>query len=82
MINNTDRKILEHVLLDVDAWLNNAKKTSHIEGKVESCFNRMKKDYNEVARDYAHLVRSKLVDKITTRDEYKNRVQREENNEK
>lgn len=79
--SNLDNKCLENDLLDVDDWFEKAK-----DGKINKCKKRLMKEW------YPKLMKDKNVDTIPANEEdllnlifsrpdYKNRVDREEENE-
>jgi len=78
-ISQTDIKCLENDLVSPQEWLRDA-----LVGKINQCFKRMANEWIPKLRDRGISIpakNSELIDLITSQDDYKNRVTREENKE-
>lgn len=69
-LSETEIKILEHDLLDVEQWVRQA-----VQGKINSCKKRMISPYKSPLVD---LSDDEIVDQILQDPKYKNRVKRDE----
>lgn len=78
-ISDTDQKILENDLLDIDAWVNDA-----VAGKINSSWKRMQSQWTTVLMNdpsYTDPIPSnkeEFINTITALPTYKNRAQLEE----
>jgi hypothetical protein len=80
-ITDVDEKILHNDLVDFEQWLNDA-----VVGKTESCWKRMRQEWTTKLMDDPSFTDSipsnkeDFIEMVTSRDDYKNRAQREEQN--
>jgi hypothetical protein len=79
-ISETDQKILNNDLLDIDAWVQNA-----LVGKINNCWNRMKESWTNRLMDdesFTDPIPSNKEDFVTlilSRPDYTNRADQEIN---
>lgn len=80
-INDIDEKILKNDLLDIQAWVQDA-----INGKVDSCFGRMRSEWIQTLMNDPSFTdpipsnKDAFVTLITSLPEYKNRSERDQAN--
>ena len=75
-ISDSDMKALEHDLIDVNQWLQEA-----VAGKISNCKKRMISEWQpklfaDPAVDNIHADENAFINLVVSRDDYKNRSQR------
>lgn len=81
-INDTDQKILKNDILDINEWCQNA-----VTGKINKCWGRMHSSWttkltdDESFTDSIPSNKADFVNLVTSRSDYKNRVDRDKENE-
>tara|TARA_Y100000593_G_scaffold37277_1_gene72339 strand:- start:344 stop:607 length:264 start_codon:yes stop_codon:yes gene_type:complete len=77
-IDDTDQKILNNDLLDINDWCQNA-----ITGKTNNCWKRMQSEWttklmnDEAFKDSIPGNKDEFVNLVTARSDYKNRAERD-----
>jgi|TARA_R100001460_G_C3492156_1_gene169481 hypothetical protein len=77
-IEDTDQTILKNDLLDIDAWAQEA-----ITGKINNCWKRMQSEWtqklmnDESFTDSIPSNKADFVTLVTSREDYKNREERD-----
>ena len=77
-VNDTDQKVLESDLLDIDQWCQDA-----IAGKINNCWKRMQSEWttklinDDSFNDSIPSNKTDFVNLITARSDYKTRAERE-----
>ena len=77
-INDTDQTILKNDLLDINAWVQEA-----ITGKINNCWKRMQSEWtqklmnDESFTDAIPSNKADFVTLVTSRQDYKNREERD-----
>ena len=77
-ISGMDEKVLANDLMDINKWVQDA-----VTGKINSCKQRMISEWQpklfaDPAVDNIPADESEFINFVVARDDYKNRVQREE----
>ena len=77
-VDDTDQLVLKNDLLDIDAWAQAA-----MTGKINNCWKRMQSEWtqklmnDESFTDSIPSNKADFVSLVTSREDYKNREQRE-----
>ena len=81
-INDTDQKCMKNDLLDLDVWVQDA-----VLGKKNNCWKRFQREWtvklmeDESFTDAIPSNKTDFVNLVTARDDYKDRVTRDAENE-
>jgi hypothetical protein len=77
-VDDTDQTVLKNDLLDIDAWVQSA-----MTGKINNCWKRMQQEWttklmnDESFTDSIPSNKADFVTLVTSRSDYKNRVDRD-----
>jgi len=77
-VDDTDQTVLKNDLLDIDAWVQAA-----MTGKINNCWKRMQREWtdklmnDESFTDSIPSNKADFVKLVTSRSDYKNRVDRD-----
>ena len=77
-ITDTDIALLKDNLIDIQLWLEGA-----VRGKTNNCWNRFKKEWTQKLMDDPNIEsipanKEGLVKAVLTRNDYKNKLEKEE----
>jgi len=77
-VDDTDQTVLKNDLLDIDAWVQDAMK-----GKISNCWKRMQREWTDKLMNDSSFTdsipsnKADFVTLVTSRSDYKNRVDRD-----